>query len=245
MRPYLIMPAAGEGQRFRDAGFSVPKPFIQLDERRVFLDGALQPFNFVDPDQRLVVLRDEHEALWATTATAYQPLFLKQPQEGAALSVLACLNRMEDDAPVIVANSDQVYEKSLSIWYEDCRLSGCDGSILTFDRENDPKWSYARVAPHDPSLVTEVAEKVPISRYATCGVYYFRRWRQLRTAICQMIAAGERYNGEFYLAPVYNQLIRAGLTVRRFDAKPFGFYSIGTPELFKAYVERLQGNRAA
>ena len=111
-----------------------------------------------------------------------------------------------------------------------------DGSILTFQQEGGP-WSFATVSRYDPSLVTRIAEKEPISDIATCGVYYFRSWRLLRTAICSMVADNERYNGEFYLAPVYNHMIKHGGSVRTFDASEFGFTPVGTPEQLRDWED--------
>lgn len=240
--PIVIVPASGVGSRFKQVGYSEPKPFIVArNTKRTLIEEALLPFAGL---RKIVLLRNvDYDAHRMMDGVFFYGM--AQVQEGAALTVLAALPWMRDEDEVIVINSDQVFSKrSIEEWLRHLQNTQPDGSILTFTppTANDARWSYVRCAPYDTHLVTEVAEKVVISTHATCGAYYFRSWKALRTAICRMIAENERYNGEFYLAPVYNQLIRSGLTVRRFHVAQDEFASLGTPELLEAFEAGLGMN---
>jgi hypothetical protein len=184
----------------------------------------------------------EYEKAWLKIHPYFERVgcrFLEYQQEGAALTVLSLVGKLPDDAEILLVNSDQFFTGSVASWLQTLNGSGGpDGSLLTFeDPSLDTRWSYAQTAPHAEHVVTRVAEKIPISTHATAGAYYFRQWRVLRTAICRMVAEGERYNGEFYLAPTYNQLIRNGMTVTRHDISG-GIVGVGTPELLQEWEKR-------
>ena len=101
---------------------------------------------------------------------------------------------------------------------------------------NHPKWSYARVDP--AGLVREVAEKQPISKHATTGVYLFRRGRDFVRAARRMVERDFRVQGEFYTAPVYNDLIAEGARVGIYEIAPEGegMFGMGTPEDLEAFL---------
>lgn len=52
---HIIMPMAGEGSRFRDAGWTTPKPLIELDGKKLFIraiesvkvEGAPMKYSFI------------------------------------------------------------------------------------------------------------------------------------------------------------------------------------------------------
>lgn len=235
----LVIPAAGKGQRFRDAGYMVPKPMLPVLYRNHTMPmwlaaaGAFRNWR----DMTTIVVTQEDSILMEDGIMSAKMSILRYRQEGAALTILSLLGEFADDDEVLIVNSDQFFTGDLTPWFNTLSGSGApDGSMLTFQVSdpNDLRWSYAQVAPHDEWLVTRVAEKQRISPHATAGAYYFRQWRVLRTAICRMVAEGERYNGEFYLAPVYNQLIKAGMTVRRYDVGD-DMRCVGTPEQYRQW----------
>jgi hypothetical protein len=103
------------------------------------------------------------------------------------------------------------------------------GIIMTFWAD-DPKWSYCRM--RDDGTVSEVVEKEVISNEATVGIYNFSRGCDFVRAADRMIASDLRVNGEFYVAPCYNQLINEGgkVVVDRTGKERDGMYGLGTPE---------------
>ena len=110
----------------------------------------------------------------------------------------------------MLANSDQVVDVSIEAFVQEMRDLDADGGMLTF-RSDHPRWSYARTDPH--GLVLQVAEKVVISDQATVGIYYFRHGSDFVRFAKQMIAKDIRVNGEFYVCPVFNELVQDGLDV--------------------------------
>jgi dTDP-glucose pyrophosphorylase len=156
--------------------------------------------------------------------------------EGAACTALLARDLIDNDKGLLISNSDQYLEgwRSESFLYFMNHDIDLDGAIPVFEASH-PKWSFVRL--DVPGYVVEVAEKQPISNMATCGIYHWRHGRDFVRFADEMIAKDVRVNGEFYIAPVYNKAINAGL---RFRA-PFiehGMWGLGTPEDLQAFLGR-------
>jgi len=220
----VIIPAAGEGSRFSSAGYDRPKPLIEARGvpmiRRVV--------DMFPAERRIVICQKEYERQ-IQAASESEVIPITKLTEGAALSVLCAEALVNDDDPIVVVNSDNIILNGVGDFLTSA--GDADGSILTFKVDSGP-WSYARTR---GDRVVQVAEKVQISDNATAGVYYFKSWRILRTAVCRMIAANDRFNGEFYLAPAYNYMIGAGMLVTNYTIPKQNFVSLGTPADLELY----------
>ena len=100
-----------------------------------------------------------------------------------------------------------------------------DGGIVTF-KATHPKWSYAAV--DDNGMVTEVAEKNPISDNATVGFYYWKHGKDYVECATDMIDRDIRVNGEFYVCPVFNQAVLNGQKIFTHEVEEM--WGLGTPE---------------
>jgi dTDP-glucose pyrophosphorylase len=149
--------------------------------------------------------------------------------------VLLAEPHIDNGNELVLANSDQVVDVSIEAFVREMRDRNADGGILTF-KSDHPKWSYART--DDEGRVTEVAEKVVISDQATVGIYYFRHGSDFVRFAKQMIAKDIRVNGEFYVCPVFNQLIQAGLDVYISEISPGQMHGLGTPEDLETFVAK-------
>jgi len=117
------------------------------------------------------------------------------------------------------------------------RASNADAGILVF-RDTNPKWSFART--NAEGVVVEVAEKRAISDLATVGIYYYRRAGDFIRFARQMIAKDIRVNGEFYVCPVFNEMIEAGLRVLVYEINASQMHGLGTPEDLDRYLMNQQ-----
>lgn len=235
----VIMPVVGEGRRFKEAGYPVLKPFIKL-RGRMMIEWALDPI----PEDWTVWLicqkKDEltfRNNLPRRTNLALIPV--PGPSEGAALTVMAAAPFLDKDEPVAVVNCDQWFRlqgvdladpshppyNALGGTVNFAMDRNWDGFILTFKGEGT-RWSYVK---SQGDWVREVAEKRVISDQATVGFYWFREAGGLVRGICDMVSANMRTNDEFYLAPVYNELIWRHR--HRIKSVPVDeFWGLGTPE---------------
>lgn len=220
----LIMPMAGNGSRFANIGYTDPKPMIDVNGKPMFMR-AVEAINMTF-DEMIFITRKEHnikDRVLEHYPTA-QVVELSEITEGAACSILTADQHLNPDDSVLISNCDQIIEWDATQFD---KLRHNDGVILTFDcPDRDPKWSFAQTDSNDN--VIRVAEKDPISSEATTGHYYWRRWQMYKQSAAQMIAADDRVNNEFYLAPVYNYTIQAGGTVKTVSVQHM--QGIGTPE---------------
>ena len=156
--------------------------------------------------------------------------------EGTASSVLYSRKLIDNNQPLLVANSDQYVEFDCLSFVKDCIDRDLDGSILVFkDPEKDPKWSFARL---EKDLVTEVAEKKAISNLATVGIYLFRRGSDFVGGAIDMIVSNDRVNGEFYTCPVYNYLISEGLKIGVYEIPKDSMNGLGTPDDLECFLKK-------
>ena len=151
--------------------------------------------------------------------------------EGAACTTLLAKDLIDDDEELLIANSDQVIEYSAENFKLLKSLTPADGIIFTFNALH-PKWSFVRV--NSRGVITELQEKNPISNIATCGIYWYRKGSDYVRYAEQMIQKNIRVNGEFYVAPVYNEYISDGKMLIPFYVSKM--HGIGTPEDLKVYL---------
>jgi dTDP-glucose pyrophosphorylase len=240
----VVIPMAGLGSRFAKAGYTKPKPFIDIAGRTMI---ELVMANLRLEGARYILLaRKEHlEAEPETVARVaaqgnVEFVSIDSVTEGAACTVLQARRLIDNPTPLLIANCDQFVDFSCEAFVTDCWTRGLDGSILCFrDSKRDPKWSFAQVGPS--GLVTQVAEKIAISDLATVGLYLFRRGSDFVDGAIDMIARNERCNNEFYTCPVYNHVIRSGRRIGVHEIRFEDMHGLGVPDDLMEYFE-LIGN---
>ena len=236
----VVIPMAGAGSRFSKAGYSTPKPFIDVAGKpmivRVLENLALPGAHYI-----LIARREHMEAegeLVREIEHKYQATFVSIDglTEGTACTVLYARKLINNDTPLLIANSDQIVDFNAQDFIDDYSRRNLDGSILTFqDKARDPKWSYARIS--DDGLVREVREKQAISELATVGIYLFRKGSEFIDATIEMILAQDRVNGEYYTCPTYNYMIHREMRIGIYDIPPEKMHGIGTPKDLNNYIE--------
>jgi len=149
--------------------------------------------------------------------------------EGAACTVLLARKFIDNDSPMMIANSDQIVDLKIDDYLAVGDAPDVDGFIMTFWSDH-PKWSYCRMRPD--GTVSEVVEKQVVSNEATVGIYNFRRGADFVRAADAMIARNLRVNNEFYVAPCYNEMIAGGakIVIAKTGAERDGMYGLGIPE---------------
>ncbi len=238
-RTTVVIPMAGLGSRFSKAGYDKPKPFIDVAGEPMI---ARVMDNLKVPGARFVLIaRREHleqepetvRALLARGDVDFLPIDLVT--EGAACTVLTARKLWDPNAPLLIANCDQIVDFDCSEYVADAITRRLDGSILVFrDPTRDVKWSFARLT--GDGLVDEVREKVAISDLATVGLYYFAKAGEFAASALDMIVRNDRVNNEFYVCPVYNYAIADGARVGVFEVSQDAMHGIGTPEDLTAFI---------
>ncbi len=235
----VIIPAAGEGTRFANAAWKKPKPFIDVAGEPM-LTHVVRNVSPLGGKTSVLLRRDHadgHPGIVQTLETdGIRIIPVDRLTEGTASTVLLARDVFDNENPMMVANSDQLVDFDVTDFVRDCLARGLDGSILVFrDPDMDTKWSFAKV--NDQGLVTEVAEKKPISDLATVGIYLFRRGSDFVGAAADMMAANDRVNGEFYTCPIYNYMIAKGARIGAYEVEMSAMHGLGTPDDLSAYLK--------
>jgi HAD superfamily hydrolase (TIGR01509 family) len=248
----IVVPMAGYGSRFAKAGYTFPKPLIDVDGKPM-IQRVIE--NVMVPNATFVfIVQAEHRQKYALDrmlnkfAPNCEIIEVDKVTEGAACTVLLAKNFIDDNNELMIVNSDQLVEIPIIDYVLDARKRNLRGSILCFPSTH-PKWSYARL--DDAGYVLEVREKEPISDIATVGIYYFARGCDYVKAAVSMIEKNIRVNNEFYVCPVYNEAIEMINTKQLSgDYNGIGVYNIpqdsmvalGLPEDLQAYLGKRNAN---
>ncbi len=239
----IVIPMAGLGQRFSAAGYAKPKPMIDvLDKPMIqWVVENIRPksvpshFNFIC--NRSHIEEYQLDKFLARLAPGCNIISVPGVTEGAACTILLAKEFINNHRPLIIANSDQWVEVSIDEFVTLAKRDKRDGLIMTF-HATEKKWSYAKV--DDTGKVTQVAEKNPISDHATVGIYYFNQGRDFIDAAEEMIRRDIRTNGEFYVCPVYNQLIEQGKNNAIHEIQRGQMHGLGTPEDLTVFISWKQ-----
>ena len=237
----IVIPMAGLGSRFAQAGYEKPKPFIDVDGEPM-ISKVIK--NLYYPGANYILIgRKEHlekEAeLVKEISEKYNATFIgiDKLTEGTACTVLYARKYINNEHPLLIANSDQLVDISVEDYINDCLSKKRDGSILTFtDAERNPKWSFAKIDAE--GLVTEVQEKKAISEFATVGIYFFNQGKDFVDGTIDMIINNDRVNNEFYSCPVYNYLIADGKKIIIYNIDQQAMHGLGTPEDLQLYLKK-------
>lgn len=239
----IVVPMAGLGTRFQAAGYERPKPFIDVLGKPMiqWVTENMAPkqwlHNFTFLCHKDHLQKKEYSDFLKSISPKSQIVPVLKTTEGAACTVLLCVDKINPSQPLVLANSDQWVDISIDDFIDDAITSGCDGSIMTFKAKED-KWSYARL--NKLGRVVEVSEKVPISENATVGVYYFKHAQDFIDAACSMIRKNIRTKGEFYVCPVYNELISMNKRIKIYEIEKEKMHGLGTPEDLQDFLEWSQ-----
>ncbi len=231
----VLIPMAGAGSRFEKAGYTFPKPLIEVNGKpmiQVVVDNLNVDAHFIFIVQKSHYEKYNLNYLLKLIAPDCDIVQVDGVTEGAACTTLLAQSLINTDAPLLIANSDQFVEwNSNSVLYA-FTADGIDAGIVTF-KNIHPKWSYARL--DADGFVVEVAEKKPISDNATVGIYYWKHGSDYVKYANQMIQKDIRVNKEFYVAPVFNEAIGDGKKIRIKEIQKM--WGLGTPEDLTIYLE--------
>ena len=218
----IVLPIAGRGSRFAVAGYTQPKPLIPVHGEPM-IAAVVRNIRPARPHRFIFVALAEHlqhagmrQALEAA-APGSIIVPVDQVTEGAACTVLLARQHIDSNDALMLANSDQWVDIDINDY------------LAAMDRQHDPKWSFVGLDRHN--LVTRVVEKEVISNEATVGIYNFRRGAAFVAAADRMIAKNLRVNNEFYVAPVYNEMIEDGARIAIYNVgrEGAGMYGLGIP----------------
>lgn len=224
----ILIPMAGAGSRFQKAGYTFPKPLIEVNGKPM-IQLVVENLN-IDARHIFVVQKEHYDKynlkhLLGLISPGCKIVQVDGMTEGAACTTLLAKEFIDNDEPLVFANSDQFLDWDSNEFMYSMEADEVDGGMLTFTATH-PKWSFAKL--DEEGFVSEVAEKKPISDVATAGIYYWKHGSDYVKYAEQMIENDVRFNNEFYVCPVFNEALQDGKKIKTFHFD--GMWGIGTPE---------------
>jgi dTDP-glucose pyrophosphorylase len=232
----VLIPMAGAGTRFQEAGYTFPKPLIEVNGKPM-IQTVVENLNV--EGRHIFVVRKEHydkynlKYLLNLIAPNCEIIQIDHVTEGAACTTLLAKEFINSEEPLLIANSDQYVEWNSNEFMYSMVGDNVDGGILTFEATH-PKWSFAKLG--NDGFVCEVAEKRPISNMATVGIYYWAKGSDYVKYAEQMITKDIRTNNEFYVCPVFNEAIGDNKKIKVYNVEKM--WGLGTPEDLNVFISR-------
>ena len=233
----IVVPMAGLGSRFQQAGHKEPKPLIDVCGRPMYawavdslpLDFSTRLiFILLSSQPQFAQLRDDIFIRYAKRNPVV--LDVSALTAGQAITVLQAKELIDSAEPLLIHNADTAFTIDPS-WVKQAWQQECDGALLVF-RSEEECLSYSRE--RDDGWVAEVREKKVISPWASTGTYWFRRGSDFVRMTEDAVKSGRREASEYYIGPLYNDLIASGGCVKNFRVE--NFYCFGTPDDYAAAI---------
>jgi HAD superfamily hydrolase (TIGR01509 family) len=232
----IIIPMAGAGSRFEKVGYTFPKPLIDVNGKPM-IQVVVENIN-IDANYIFIVQKSHREKynldnFLKIIAPNCKIVETDGLTEGAACTTLLAKEYIDNENPLIMANSDQFVIWDSNEFMYKMNENDYDAGIVTFNAIH-PKWSFVKL--NEFGFVSEVAEKNPISDIATVGIYYWKKGSDYVKYAEQMIEKNIRVNNEFYVCPVFNEAILDDKKIKTYQIEQM--YGLGTPEDLNIFLKK-------
>lgn len=251
----ILIPMAGAGSRFADAGYTTHKPAIPTTDRRTGRKVPMVVAATLDlPGVReagtniIYIDRDFHrdggveeEILAHIPGATF--LTLDYLTEGQASTCLLARQLIDSDRELLIAGCDNgmIYDHAA---FEAAKREA-DALIFTYRKHHhvlDKPEAYGWVRIEGENRATAMSVKVPLSDepmndHAVVATFWFRRGADFVAAADRMIAKNDRINGEFYVDQAMQHAIELGLKVMVFEIERY--LGWGTPRDYEDFEKTL------
>ena len=237
----IVIPMAGLSRRFAEAGYKIPKYMLEAGGKSLFWHSVNSFKKYFDKASFMFIYRDVQDTGKFVFSECRKlgiadmmTVCLENPTRGQAETVVAGLRTycISDATELLIFNIDTI-RKEFDM--EEVGLGpNVDGYIEVFE-ESGENWSFVRPVQKSRDRVAETAEKRRISNLCSTGLYYFRRAGDLIQAFDEEAKEHSIQANEFYVAPLYNRLIRRGQDIRYHKIERNHVLFSGVPEEYEIF----------
>ena len=227
----IVIPMAGQGKRFIEAGYLTPKPLLKLGDELIIKH--IVNVMRVPQAQFIFIVRQDHcdefqlDKILLEIEPYAKIVKTNQLTQGSVCTVLLAKDFINDENPIIIKDCDQIANWTPENFLEFVERNRADGAIINIHTDR-PNYSFSRV--NSKGQIIETAEKSVISNHGSVGIYYFAKGSDFVKYAERMIVKNIKVNNEFYTAPVYNQFIQDFKTILHYPVAEM--FQLGTPEEF-------------
>ena len=241
----IVITMAGEGRRFKEAGYRDPKFMIEVGGRSLFewsMD-SLKAFRRKEDRYTFIVRKDDKAGVFIREKCEKAGILnvdlieIEAPTDGQATTAMLAAQKWRREDGLYIYNIDTYVEPFHMTPEEICG----DGFIPCFNAPGT-HWSFVRLAGLDQSdfsqKAVEVREKQRISDNCTLGAYYFSSCALYEKLYNEYYSKAEHLEkGEKYVAPLYNHMIGQGMAVYISLVPAPCVHVLGTPAELEVFKE--------
>lgn len=237
----ILLPMGG-ATFFNLPEYPFPKPLIEIHNKPI-IQLVIENLNRIKSEKNFIFIVNSEDCrefyidktINLLAGESCQIIKLTGETRGAACSVLMAIEHIDNELPLIIANSDQIFENDINQAIDYFQEENFDAGVVCFDSVH-PRWSYVRT--DQEGYIVESAEKRPISKNAIAGFYYFKHGRDFVRAAMQSIKKDNNVNGLYYIAPAIGELVleRKKLGVYKIDVEQY--HTFYTPQKIKEYEQK-------
>lgn len=239
----ILLPMGGRSQFFDPEEYPFPFPLIEIFDKSI-IEMVIDNYRAIDIKKHFIFVVPEGDCIQyhidsvlnLLTANQCDIVKLTGETKGAACSCLFAIEHINNDLPLIIANSDQIIDEDLNEIIKYFQDNNADAGVICFESVH-PRWSYARI--DSEGRVIETAEKRPLSKNAIAGFIYFKRGRYFVQAAMQSIKKDCNVNGKYYITPTLNELILDGKHVMFYRVDNSKYHTFYAPQKIKEYEQRM------
>lgn len=251
MQGRILIPMAGAGQRFADAGYRVHKPAIMTVDRTTGQEKPMVvcatkdlPGVAADGSNVIYVDRNFHQTDGVEDAIrAWYPqaafITVDHLTEGQACTCMLAEPYLDPEQPLLIAGCDNGMDIDRDAF--DALTKECDCIVFTY-RHNEavlanPNAYGWMIADADGNITGTSIKKAisdrPMEDPAVVATFWFRRAAVFIEATKKMIAENDRINGEFYVDQTVKHVLDLGYRAKIFDIDRYVGW--GTPADYEGY----------
>lgn len=232
----ILIPSMGNSTFFKDSFF--PKSLTEI-KGKTMLETVIDNYAGLNPKRFIFVFDDKECCKFHLDSSAklLSPsctvIRLKGQTKGALCTCLMAVDYINDDTPLVIANSDQIIDIDYNAVLQRFAKEMADAGVITFPSVH-PRWSYAK---KQVGEIVEVAEKRPLSKDAIAGFYYYRKGADFIDCAKRSLMKGSCLNGQFYISASINELILVGKKIGYYPIRKEQYHPFYSPEKIKEYEE--------
>ena len=239
MVDYNIVLMSGRGQRFKDKGYSIPKPFIPINNKTL-IENVIE--SFPSCKKWIFTINKEindsliFQEFYKDFSRPKEVFVLEDITNGQATSCLETLDLVENDKKFFVGSCDAIFENKLNFQNEE----NFDGQIVTSPPTELQKQSsadYGLVVGN--SNIIKVTCKEPIvefqEAYVITGSFYFKSKEIYKELYEEMLRKNLYVNDELYIDTIFQLMHSSGYKTSNY---PINTLVVGTPEEYEIYIDK-------
>lgn len=230
----IVIPMMGRSSRFLDAGYPTPKYQLLVNNQTMFELAVNSFLPYFSTEHFLFIVRNDYDSRKFVSEEVlrlgikdFRVIELQGETKGQADSVYRGTKLYDDRIPVIIFNIDTVRHRFAMPICSEIE----DGLLEVFMADGDG-WSFIEAG--DQNSVIRTIEKKRISNLCSNGLYIFKELADFRAAFDHAVDKKDYLNGEIYIAPLYNFLIKGGKSIKYRLIENGDIDICGTPAEYEA-----------